>query len=49
MEILKRLIKKKYDLIIMLEILEHLDNWENFLLKIIASNLNKGGKLVYQL
>ena len=35
-------IKKKYDLIIMYEILEHLDNWEYFLLNISENLKNKG-------
>ena len=38
-------IKKKYDLIIMYEILEHLDNWEYFLLN-ISKNLKSKGILV---
>tara|TARA_B100000989_G_scaffold192440_1_gene145140 strand:- start:1197 stop:1901 length:705 start_codon:yes stop_codon:yes gene_type:complete len=38
-------IKKKYDLIIMYEILEHLDDWEYFLLK-ISENLKSKGILV---
>jgi len=38
-------IKKKYDLIIMYEILEHLDNWEYFLLN-ITENLKNEGILV---
>ena len=35
-------IKKKYDLIIMYEILEHLDNWEYFLLNICKNLKSKG-------
>jgi len=38
-------IKKKYDLIIMYEILEHLDNWEYFLIN-ISKNLKSKGILV---
>ena len=38
-------IKKKYDLIIMYEILEHLDNWEYFLLN-ISKNLKSKGILI---
>ena len=38
-------IKNKYDVIIMYEILEHLDDWETFLLK-ISKNLKKKGILV---
>ena len=38
-------IKKKYDLIIMYEILEHLDDWEKFLLN-ITKNLKKNGILI---
>ena len=38
-------IKNKYDLIIMYEILEHLDDWETFLLK-ISKNLKEKGILV---
>tara|TARA_Y100000768_G_C23966205_1_gene678007 strand:- start:486 stop:1187 length:702 start_codon:yes stop_codon:yes gene_type:complete len=38
-------IKKKFDLIIMFEILEHLDDWEKFLKK-IKINLKKNGKII---
>jgi len=41
----KLTIKKKYDLIVLYEILEHLDDWEFFLLK-ITENLKKNGVLV---
>lgn len=37
--------KKKYDVIILFEVLEHLDNWKNYL-KGIKSNLNKNGVIV---
>ncbi len=37
--------KKKYDLILMLEIIEHLDNWEEIIYK-IKKNLNKNGTLI---
>tara|TARA_B100000575_G_scaffold168737_1_gene135020 strand:+ start:10377 stop:11081 length:705 start_codon:yes stop_codon:yes gene_type:complete len=36
---------KKFDLIIMFEVLEHLDNWESFLYK-VKKNLRKDGKLI---
>ena len=38
-------IKKKYDVILMLEILEHIDNWDN-LIKKIKKNLKSSGKLI---
>ena len=40
------LIKKKYDLILILEVLEHLDNWES-LIKKIKKNLKPKGKIVF--
>ena len=39
-------IKKKYDLILILEVLEHLDNWE-LLIKKIKKNLKPRGKVVF--
>ena len=39
-------IKKKYDLILVLEVLEHLDNWE-LLIKRIKKNLKPRGKIVF--
>ena len=39
-------IKKKYDLILILEVLEHLDNWE-LLIKRIKKNLKPRGKIVF--
>jgi len=39
-------IKKKYDLILILEVLEHLDNWE-LLIKKIKKNLKPRGKIVF--
>ncbi len=38
-------IKKKFDVIIMYEILEHLEDWEKFLLN-ISKNLNNNGILI---
>ncbi len=38
-------LRKKYDVIIMFEILEHLDDWRNFLLN-INKNLNKNGTII---
>ncbi len=38
-------LNKKFDVIIMFEILEHLNNWENFLLK-ITNNLKKDGIVI---
>ena len=38
--------KKKYDLILILEVLEHLDNWE-LLIKKIKKNLKPKGKVVF--
>ena len=38
-------IKKKFDLIVMFEVLEHLDDWRGFLLK-INSNLKKNGMII---
>ena len=38
-------LKKKYDIIIMFEILEHLKDWENFLSK-IKHNLKKNGTII---
>ena len=38
-------IKKKYDLILMLEILEHIDNWEK-LIKKVKKNLKSNGKII---
>ncbi len=37
--------KEKYDLIIVFEILEHLDNWKEFLFK-ISKSLKKNGKII---
>ena len=39
-------IKKKYDLILILEVLEHLDNWE-LLIKNIKKNLKPRGKIIF--
>ena len=39
-------IKKKYDLILILEVLEHLDNWA-LLIKKIKKNLKPRGKIVF--
>ncbi len=39
-------IKKKYDLILILEVLEHLDNWK-LLIKNIKKNLKPKGKVVF--
>ncbi len=44
-DIEKNNVEGKYDLIIMFEILEHLDNWKN-LLETTKDNLNKGGKII---
>ncbi len=44
-DIEKNEIKDKYDLIIMFEILEHLDNWKS-VLSSIKKNLKKGGKII---
>tara|TARA_Y100001970_G_C14206671_1_gene844475 strand:- start:1507 stop:2214 length:708 start_codon:yes stop_codon:yes gene_type:complete len=38
-------LKKKYNVILILEVLEHLDNWEN-LIKKIRKNLKKDGLLI---
>ena len=38
-------ITKKYDLILMLEILEHIDNWEK-LIKKVKKNLKSNGKII---
>ena len=38
-------LKKKYDVILILEVLEHLDDWE-LLIKTINKNLKKEGKLI---
>ena len=40
------IIKKKYDLILILEVLEHLDNWK-LLIKKIKKNLKPRGKIVF--
>ena len=40
------IIKKKYDLILILEVLEHLDNWK-LLIKKIKKNLKPKGKVVF--
>ena len=39
-------IKKKYDLILMLEIIEHLDNWEQRISQ-IKKNLKKNGTVIF--
>ena len=39
-------IKKKYDLILILEVIEHLDNWK-LLIKKIKKNLKPKGKIVF--
>ncbi len=44
-DIEKLSLKKEYDLIIMFEILEHLDDWKKFLFK-IKNNLKKNGKII---
>ncbi len=44
-DIEKNNVEGKYDLIIMFEILEHLDNWKNLLEK-TKDNLNNGGKII---
>lgn len=36
---------KKYDLIVLFEILEHLENWQHFISK-IRNNLKKNGKMI---
>ena len=36
---------KKYDLIVLFEILEHLENWQHFIYK-IKNNLKKNGKMI---
>ncbi len=38
-------IKKKFDLIILFEILEHLNDWQNFLIK-LKKNLKRNGKII---
>ena len=40
------IIKKKYDLILMLEIIEHLDNWEQHISK-IKKNLKPNGTIIF--
>ncbi len=37
--------KKKFDVIILFEVLEHLDDWQNFILK-IKNNLKDNGKII---
>ncbi len=44
-DIEKLKLKKKYDLIIVFEVLEHLDNW-NYFLKNIKKNLKDNGKII---
>ena len=39
-------IKKKYDLILMLEIIEHLDNWEQYISR-IKKNLKPNGTVIF--
>ena len=39
-------INKKFDIILMLEVIEHLDNWESVVIKIIK-NLKPNGKIIF--